>query len=143
MRSGSKTGPSQPAPWPCDCSTNRGAGLVSTRGIIDTNGGSTPALLIPDAAVRTDQARKIVLVVGKDDTVAVKPVEPGPLVGGLRAIRSGISANDRIVIQGVQFAQPGAKVRPRVTRIALKEAATIAPLPAGAPSASQATVVGN
>ena len=39
------------------------------------------ALLVPDAAVRTDQARKIVLVVGKDGTVAAKPVETGPLVG--------------------------------------------------------------
>jgi hypothetical protein len=82
-------------------------------------------------------------VVGKDDIVAAKPVEPGPLVGGLRAIRSGISRTDRIVIQGVQFAQPGAKVRPRVTHIALKEAAAVTPFAAGAPSASQATVVGN
>jgi RND family efflux transporter MFP subunit len=111
-----------------------------------SDGGTTPALLIPDAAVRTDQARKIVLVVGKDDTVVAKPVEPGPLVGGLRAIRSGISRNDRVVIQGVQFAQPGATVRPRVTRIALKQAATITPITpisASAPSASQATIVGN
>ena len=48
-------------------------------------------LLVPDAAVRTDQARKIVLMVGKDDTVAAKPVETGPLVGGLRVIRSGLT----------------------------------------------------
>ena len=54
------------------------------------DGGTTPALLVPDAAVRTDQARKIVLVVGKDDTVAAKPVETGPLVGNLRVIRSGL-----------------------------------------------------
>ncbi len=64
------------------------------------DGGTTPALLIPDAAVRTDQARKIVLVVGKDDTVAAKPVETGPLVGNLRAIRSGLTRADRVIIQG-------------------------------------------
>ncbi len=52
------------------------------------------ALLVPDAAVRTDQARKIVLVVGKDGTVAAKQVETGPLIGNLRAIRSGL-AHDR------------------------------------------------
>ena len=79
------------------------------------DGGTTSALLVPDAAVRTDQARKIVLVVGKDDTVAAKPVETGPLVGGLRVIRSGITKADRVIVQGVQFAMPGAKVNPRVT----------------------------
>ena len=54
------------------------------------DGGTTPALLVPDAAIRTDQARKIVLTVGKDGTVAAKPVETGPLVDGLRVIRSGL-----------------------------------------------------
>jgi RND family efflux transporter MFP subunit len=108
-----------------------------------SDGATTPALLIPDTAVRVDQARKIVLVVGKGDTVAAKPVETGPLVGGLRAIRSGISRNDRIIVQGVQFAQPGAKVHPRVTRITLNSAPTARLALSAAPSASQATIVGN
>jgi RND family efflux transporter MFP subunit len=103
------------------------------------DGGTTPALLIPDAAVRTDQARKIVLVVGKDDTVAAKPVETGPLVGNLRAIRSGLARTDRVIVQGVQFAMPGAKVKPRVTQITFNSSPTKAP-PASTPSASQATL---
>ncbi len=37
---------------------------------------------------------------------------PGPLVGDLRVIRSGLTAADRVVVQGVQFAMPGAKVQP-------------------------------
>jgi len=102
-------------------------------------GGTTPALLIPDAAVRTDQARKIVLVVGKDDTVAAKPVETGPLVGNLRAIRSGIAKTDRVIVQGVQFAMPGAKVKPRVTQIKF-DAGPAKIAPAASPSASQATL---
>ena len=106
------------------------------------DGGTTPALLVPDAAVRTDQARKIVLVVGKDDTVAAKPVETGPLVGNLRAIRSGLTKADRIIVQGVQFAMPGAKVKPRVTQIKFDGAAAKAP-PASTPSASQATLAAN
>ena len=106
------------------------------------DGGTTPALLVPDAAVRTDQARKIVLVVGKDDTVAAKPVETGPLVGNLRAIRSGITKTDRIIVQGVQFAMPGAKVKPRVTQIKYDAGAVKAP-PASVPSASQATLAAN
>jgi RND family efflux transporter MFP subunit len=103
------------------------------------DGGTTAALLIPDAAVRTDQARKIVLVVGKDDTVTAKPVETGPLVGNLRAIRSGLSKADRVIVQGVQFAMPGAKVKPRITQIKF-DAAAAKTAPAASPSASQATL---
>lgn len=103
------------------------------------DGGTVPALLVPDAAVRTDQARKIVLVVGKDDTVAAKPVETGPLVGNLRAIRSGITKTDRVIVQGVQFAMPGAKVKPRVTQIKF-DAGPAKLVAAASPSASQATL---
>lgn len=106
------------------------------------DGATTAALLIPDSAVRTDQARKVVMVVGKDDAVAAKPVETGPLVGNLRAIRSGILKTDRVIVQGLQFAMPGAKVRPRVTRITLEQTGTRAPVNA-APSASQATLAAN
>lgn len=104
------------------------------------DGGTTLALLVPDAAVRTDQARKIVLVVGKDDTVAAKPVETGPLVGNLRVIRSGLAKTDRVVVQGVQFAMPGAKVKPRVTQVRAAEAVAAKAPPAASPSASQATL---
>lgn len=106
-----------------------------------TGGGTTKALLVPDAAVRTDQARKVVFVVGKDGTVAAKPVTSGPLIGNLRSIRGGLSPNDHVIIQGVQLAQPGAKVTERVSRIAAP-APRAAP-PAAAPveaAASQATL---
>lgn len=102
-----------------------------------TNGGERQALLVPDAAVRTDQARKIVYVVAKDGTVAVRPVQPGPLVGNLRSIRSGLKPDDQVVIQGIQFAMPGAKVNARPGKIKAPVAA-----PATAPveaAASQAT----
>lgn len=106
-----------------------------------TGGGTTQALLVPDAAVRTDQARKVVFVVGKDGTVAAKPVTPGPLVGGLRTIRSGLTRDDRVIVQGVQLAQPGAKVNQKVTRIPAP-AGTAAPAaaPVIEPAASQATL---
>jgi RND family efflux transporter MFP subunit len=107
------------------------------------DGGTTNALLVPDAAVRTDQARKILLVVGKDNTVAAKPVETGPLVAGLRVIRSGLAKTDRVIVQGVQFAMPGAKVNPRVTQIKPTEAVASAAPPPSSPSASQATLAAN
>ena len=107
------------------------------------DGGTTAALLVPDAAIRTDQARKIVLTVGKDGTVAAKPVETGPLVAGLRVVRSGIAKTDRIVVQGVQFAMPGAKVNTRVTQIRPTEMAASKAPTQTSPSASQATLAAN
>jgi hypothetical protein len=107
------------------------------------DGGTVRALLLPDAAIRTDQARKIVLVVGKDNSVAAKPVETGPLVGGLRVVRSGISKADRVIIQGVQFAMPGAKVNPRASQIKPTEAVALKAPPPSTPSASQATLAAN
>jgi multidrug efflux system membrane fusion protein len=104
------------------------------------DGGTTPALLVPDAAIRTDQARKIVLTVGKDGTVAAKPVETGPLVGDLRVIRSGLTAADQVVVQGVQFAMPGAKVRTRVTQVQLAKGIAAKAAPPSSPGASQATL---
>jgi len=72
--------------------------------------GEYEALLIPDAAVLSDQASKIVMVVDSEGTVSIRPVTPGPLYRGLRVIRSGLSAGDRVVVSGVQRARPGGKV---------------------------------
>jgi RND family efflux transporter MFP subunit len=103
-----------------------------------TAGGSTDALLIPDAAVQIDQTRKIVYIVGRDGVVTAKPVETGPLLNGLRVIRSGIGAHDRVVIQGVQYAQPGSTVSAQAGKIM-----PVQPVFASkgfiAPAASQAT----
>jgi membrane fusion protein, multidrug efflux system len=76
--------------------------------------GSSPyeALLIPDTAVATDQSRKIVFVVKDDNTVEAKPVVLGPIDEGLRVIREGISAEDKVIIDGIQRARVGAKVAP-------------------------------
>ncbi len=105
-----------------------------------TDGGSAQALLIPDAAVRTDQARRVVFVVAKDGTVAAREVVPGPLVGGLRSIRSGLKADDRVVIQGLQFAMPGSKVNARIGKIDPPASFKPSTTPVQTPSASQATL---
>lgn len=69
-----------------------------------------PALLVPDTAIVADAARQLVYVVDKSGTVVARPVETGPLVGGLRVIRSGITREDRVIIGGLQRARPGQKV---------------------------------
>jgi RND family efflux transporter MFP subunit len=76
--------------------------------------GSAPyeALLLPDTAIATDQSRKIVFVVKDDNTVEAKPVVLGPLDDGLRVIREGLKAEDRVIVDGLQRARVGAKVSP-------------------------------
>ncbi|HYC67413.1 efflux RND transporter periplasmic adaptor subunit [Brevundimonas sp.] len=80
--------------------------------------GSYRAMLVPDAAIATDQARRIVYVVAADGSVAPKPVQLGPVVDGLRVIRSGLVPTDRVIINGVQRIQaPGMKVQARLGQI--------------------------
>ncbi|OHT19776.1 efflux RND transporter periplasmic adaptor subunit [Edaphosphingomonas haloaromaticamans] len=102
-----------------------------------SGGQARPALLVPDSAVVSDQARKVVLVVQQDGTVVARPVELGAVVDGLRIIRSGIAARDRVVISGMQLAQPGTMVQTRAGKVeAVKAASNGRPI---TPPASQAT----
>jgi multidrug efflux system membrane fusion protein len=91
--------------------------------------GSAPytALVIPDTAIGSEQARKFVYVVRPDDTVAQKYVELGQLSEGDRVIKSGVEPTDRVIIEGLMRARPGIKVTPQV-----------APSPASAPASGQA-----
>jgi len=73
-------------------------------------GAPVTTLLVPDAAVLPDQTRHLVMTVAPDGTVVPKPVETGDERGGLRVIRSGLNANDRVIIDGVPYASPGSKV---------------------------------
>lgn len=76
--------------------------------------GSAPyeALLLPDAAIATDQSRKIVFVVNNENTVEVRPVTLGPLDEGLRVVREGLKPDDKVIVEGLQRARVGAKVAP-------------------------------
>lgn len=90
------------------------------------SGGTVNALLVPDESVQTDQARKTLLVVDPKGVIVVKPVTLGPVVDGLRVIRSGLAPNDRVVVSGLQAAAPGSNVQVRVSRIDTR-VATAAP----------------
>jgi RND family efflux transporter MFP subunit len=76
--------------------------------------GTYRAMLIPDEAITTDQTRKLVYVVGKDNKAAARPVETGPLVEGLRVVKKGLAPTDHVVIAGVTNLQPGAVVTPKL-----------------------------
>jgi RND family efflux transporter MFP subunit len=104
------------------------------------DGGKIRALLVPDEAVQSDQARKVVLTVGPDSTVTAKPVQLGPLVNGLRVIQSGLSPSDRVVISNFQAAIAGAKVDAKPGQIVPAKAAVPTQAGSNSPMAAQATL---
>ena len=86
--------------------------------------GESDALLVPDTVIASDQANKIVLTVGPENKVVPKPVVLGPLSEGLRVIRSGLTAQDKVIVGGNAnpLVRPGVAVSPQPGE--LKMAAT-------------------
>ncbi len=76
-------------------------------------GTPVATLLVPDSAVLPDQSEHMVLTVSPDGTVAPKQVRTGDIRGGLRVIKSGLAPTDRVIIEGIPYAAPGAKVAPQ------------------------------
>jgi membrane fusion protein, multidrug efflux system len=111
-----------------------GTGSVRMRAILDNKDGLLAAgrfarvsigggeqkqdvVLISDRAVGTDQDRKFVYVVsgtGKDSRVDYRSVKLGPVVDGLRVVRSGLKPGEQIVVNGLQRVRPGAPVAPQL-----------------------------
>ncbi|MFZ1107173.1 MAG: efflux RND transporter periplasmic adaptor subunit [Rhodomicrobium sp.] len=79
--------------------------------------GEYTAILLPDEAIATDQSNRFVFVVADDGAVGAKSVALGPLIDGLRVIRSGVTPTDWVIVNGVQRARKGIKVKPEKTVI--------------------------
>jgi RND family efflux transporter MFP subunit len=82
-------------------------------------------LLINDRAISTDQDRRYVLVVGAGDQLEYRAVNTGPMVDGLRVVRDGLKAGERIVVNGLQRVRPGMVVKPLL--VSMEDQAPIAP----------------
>jgi hypothetical protein len=76
--------------------------------------GTYVGLLIPDEAITTQQSDQIVYVVGPGGRVAQRKIATGPLVDGLRVVRSGLTAGDEVVVTGLERVKAGvvASARP-------------------------------
>ncbi len=72
------------------------------------------SLLVPDAALGTDQGGRYLLVLDKENVVEQRKITIGPKVGDLRVIESGLKPDDRIVVAGILRAVPGQKVDPQL-----------------------------
>lgn len=69
--------------------------------------GKYPALLIPDRALGSDQSQKFVYVVNAEKKVEFRPVTLGPMVDGLRVVKSGLKAGEQIIAEGLLRVRPG------------------------------------
>jgi multidrug efflux system membrane fusion protein len=100
-------------------------------------GGFIDVLLVPDGAIVSDQARKILYAVGPDNKVVAKPVTLGPYALGLRAVTAGLAADDKVIIGGLAnpFVRPGAVVKPASGEIKAADTKTVAV--EGAPTAME------
>jgi len=105
---------------------DRGSGTIRARAQFSNPGGvftpgmfarvrlpgspAYPALLLPDGAILSEQARKYVLVVDGESVARLKYVTLGELVDGLRVIKDGLASDDRVIVNGLMRARPGIKV---------------------------------
>ncbi len=104
-------------------------GTIQSRGVFPNEGGmllpglfarirvplevEENAVLVEETAIGTDLGGKFVLVVGADDIVELRHVELGALEDdGMRVVRSGLAADERYIINGLQRARPGLPVTP-------------------------------
>jgi RND family efflux transporter MFP subunit len=103
--------------------TIRGRAVLANADLVLTPGmfgrvrlpGSPPytAMLVPDAAIGSEQVRKYVLTVGADDVVTMKYVTVGTAFDNLRVIKDGLAEDDRVIVNGLMRARPNQKVTPQ------------------------------
>ena len=75
---------------------------------------SRKAVLISDRAVSTDQSRKFVVVVDAANKAEYRQVTLGPVIDGLRVVRTGLKAGEKIVVNGLQRVRPGEPLVPKL-----------------------------
>lgn len=117
-----------------DTVMNPRSGTIRTRAVVENGnhlltpgvfgrvqlyGGEYNAMLIPDSAIVSDQARKIAFVVGKDNVVQAKTLTLGPIYEGLRVVHDGLKPDDKVVLDGLAnpMVRPGAKITPQPGKI--------------------------
>ena len=108
-------------------------------------GSSTyQALLVPDEAVVTDQARHLIYVAGRDGKIIGRPVELGPLVEGLRVVREGLAPTDLVVLNGLATLRPDSVIAQHIVKLTPRAPDTSpTPPPNIAPPSAEATPAGS
>lgn len=106
------------------------SGTISVRAVFDNPGGklipgqfvrirmgeprAESKILVSEKAIGTDQDKKFVFVIDKDNKVTYRPIVLGSLSGNERVVESGLAGGDRIVVNGLQRIRPGVVVDPQM-----------------------------
>ena len=74
-------------------------------------------VLVPDAAIGTDQNRRIVFVVGEGNKLVPRVIRPGPRIDGYRVVRTGLKGDETIVTKGLARVRPGMTIDPQLVEL--------------------------
>ena len=77
-------------------------------------GTPTQAVLLNEAAIGTDQARRFVLVVDDDNHVRYREIVLGNEYEGMRIVTAGLEPGERVIVNGMQRVRPAETVQPRL-----------------------------
>lgn len=103
-------------------------------------GDPKPRLLVEERAIGSDQRGEFLLIVNEKNVVEYRPVQLGIHVDDLRVVESGVKAGDKVVVNGLQRARPGAPVTPETAK---PPVSTTAAMPgAASPTASASAGTG-
>jgi membrane fusion protein, multidrug efflux system len=69
--------------------------------------GKYKALLLPERALGSDQAQKFVYVVNAEKKVEFRPVTIGPMIDGLRVVKTGLMPDEQVIVEGLLRVRPG------------------------------------
>ncbi len=76
------------------------------------------AVMVPEAAIGTDQTKKFVYVVGADGQPQFREVKPGALLDGMRVVTGeNVKPGDNVIVDGLQRVIPGMPVAPQVLKV--------------------------
>ncbi len=96
------------------------------------------AVMVPEAAIGTDQTKKFVYVVGADSQPQSREIKPGALLGGMRVVLGGsIKPGENIIVEGLQRVMPGMPVAPQVLKVDDKGLPMFPPPAQGKPGTAQ------
>lgn len=82
---------------------------------------SYDGVLIDEKAIGTDLNNKFVLLVNGNNQLEYRAITLGEKVNGLRIVSSGLSATDRIVVNGLQRVRPSMQIEPNLVEMASSE----------------------
>ncbi|MES2831765.1 MAG: efflux RND transporter periplasmic adaptor subunit [Pseudomonadota bacterium] len=76
------------------------------------------AVMVPEAAIGTDQTKKFVYVVGADNQPKFREIKPGALISGMRVVLGdSVKPGENVIVEGLQRVMPGMPVAPQVLKV--------------------------